>query len=78
MARLTAEPGVIPRGAAASLRWQVTGQTGDDASSVTIDQGIGAVRKASTPLGIPERVHDVYAEGHRPGRDGRGVGHRHG
>jgi energy-coupling factor transporter ATP-binding protein EcfA2 len=48
VARLTAEPDVIPRGAAASLRWQVTGQTGDDASSVTIDQGIGAVRKTNS------------------------------
>jgi hypothetical protein len=46
--RLTAEPASIQRGSAASLHWQVTGQTGDDASSVTIDQGIGTVRKSSS------------------------------
>jgi hypothetical protein len=48
VARLTADSGSIPRGAPTTLRWQVTGQTGDDASSIAIDQGIGAVRKSGS------------------------------
>ena len=60
VARLTAEPASIPRGAAASLRWQVTGQTGDETSSVTIDQGIGAVRKSGSRQVTPSATTTMY------------------
>ena len=46
MARFTAEPSSIVLGQSATLRWQVSGQTHNEAGTVSIDQGLGNVGRS--------------------------------
>ena len=49
VAQFTAEPTTIQRGQSSTLRWEVSG----DATSVSIDQGIGTVQKAGNSRVTP-------------------------
>ena len=65
MARLTAEPRPSFYNQSATLRWQVSGQTNNEAGTISIDQGLGNVGRSGSRRVYPSAstVYTLQAAG---------------
>ena len=75
-ARLTAEPSSIVLGQSATLRWQVSGQTHNEAGTAIHRSGPGQRKQIRHTAGLPEFVHRLYAPGRRTRRNQHLIRHR--